>query len=70
MHLKIISRIFNFHSFHSLFISLSFVNDLDAGVKCMLRKFADDTKLGGAMDSFKGKEALQRDVDTLGSLTI
>lgn len=36
----------------------------------MLRKFADDTKLGGAMDSFKGKEALQRDVDTLGSLTI
>ncbi|KAK4806772.1 hypothetical protein QYF61_005568 [Mycteria americana] len=35
-----------------------FINDLVAGVECTLRKFADDTKLGGAVDSLKGREAL------------
>jgi len=29
----------------------------------MLSTFGDDTKLGGAADSLKGREALQRDVD-------
>ncbi|PKU29915.1 rna-directed dna polymerase from mobile element jockey-like [Limosa lapponica baueri] len=40
-----------------------FIKDLDAGVECTIRKVADDTKLGGFVDSLERQEALQRDLD-------
>jgi len=42
-----------------------FISELDAGVDCILSKFADDTELGGANNSLEGWEALQRALDTV-----
>jgi len=39
-----------------------FVNDLDIGVKCTLSEHADGTKVGGAVDSLRGRGALQKDI--------
>ena len=41
-----------------------YINDLVNGVKSKLFKFADDTKLGGEVDSRGGGEQIQESIDT------
>lgn len=43
-----------------------FINYLDAGLQGILGKFVDNNKLGGAVESFWGREALQGGLDRWG----
>lgn len=39
-----------------------FKSDLHTGIECILSKFADDAKLGSAVDFLEGSGALQREL--------
>ncbi|GAB0179154.1 cAMP-dependent protein kinase inhibitor alpha [Grus japonensis] len=42
-----------------------FVVNMDSGIECTHSKFANDTKLCGAVNMLEGRDAIQRDLDRL-----
>lgn len=47
-----------------------FINDMGVGLEGVLSKFVDNTNLGGDVDSIRGGEASERDLDKLESWAI
>jgi len=46
-----------------------FVIYMGSGIKCILSKFADNTKLCGTVNLLEGQDAIQRDLDMLETWT-
>jgi len=42
-----------------------FVGGIDSSIECTRSKFADDTKLCGSVNMLEGRDAIQRDLDSL-----
>ena len=42
-----------------------FVSDIDSGTESILSKFADDTKLTGAVETVEGRNIIQRGMNSL-----
>eukprot|EP00061_Rhincodon_typus_P007614 g29472.t1 len=49
-----------------LLLFVIYINDSDKNVQSMISKFVDDTKIGGIVDSEKGYQKLQQDLNQLG----
>ncbi|PKU40951.1 rna-directed dna polymerase from mobile element jockey-like [Limosa lapponica baueri] len=44
-----------------------FIGDMGSGIECTFSKFADNTKLRGAVDTLEGRDVMQRNLDRLES---